>query len=77
MSAPQTASSQATAYQMTDFDGVKKEMDVTVTSLDASSQRPVLGRRRTTHDKHLGAEAQKHMYENQEDQLTKFGNALS
>lgn len=76
MPAPQTASSEATAYNMSDFGDVKKEMDVTVTSLDANSQRPVLGRRRTTNGPQIGAEAQKTIYEHEEDQLTKVGNAI-
>ena len=60
---------------MSDLGGTKKEMDVTVTSIDGTSSRPVLGRRRTSDKNHSGAKAG-NLDENEEDGLAKLGNLL-
>ena len=75
MALPQTASSEATAIAMSDFGEKRKEMDVTVTSIDGTSSRPVLGRRRTSDKNHSGVNAS-NLDDHDEDKLTKFGNIL-
>lgn len=77
MSVPQTASSQGTTdITMSEFDGTKKEMDVTITSVDGNVHRPVLGRRKTTNELCSGTDEQSLGDDHEEDGLTKFGNLL-
>ena len=75
MSVPQTSSSEAT-YAMSDFNMAKKEMDVTIRSVEEGAQRPVMGRRKTTNEVRAGATSPTLELEQEEDGLTKFGNFL-
>ena len=71
MSVPQFPSSEATAIAMSDF-GIKKEAEVTITSVDGISQRPVFGRRKTPSKEVRSAiDAQKLDSVDREDSLTK------
>ena len=78
MSAPQAAYSDTTAIPMSvlsDLEGGKKSVNVTVTSVD-SPQRPILGRRRTSDKAGTEGVEQTAIYVHEEDGLTKVGNFL-
>lgn len=55
--------------------GGKKATNITIHSVDSASERPVLGRRKTTHS-NLDAAPRTGAYEEEEDTLTKVGNFL-
>ena len=74
---PNTASSGATAVQMDDLEAGKMRTNVTVTSIDPPSERPVLGRRKTSNSASGLDESQRLGVDGEEeDALTKVGNLL-
>lgn len=73
---PDTSSTGATAVPLNDLEtGVKGPIGVTVQSIETPSERPVLGRRKTTNSV-LGVADKSQTLEDEEDVLTRFGNLL-
>ncbi|KAL1591057.1 hypothetical protein WHR41_00013 [Cladosporium halotolerans] len=72
---PSTPSTGAKSILLADLESGGKKANVTVTSMDSPSERPVLGRRKTTHS-NMDAAAKAKPYEEEEDTLTKVGNFL-
>lgn len=76
MAVPFTESSGRT-YALDELERAKKHMDVTVTSLDGSTRRPPLGRRKTTNESGLGNGVAGSLdYDHEEDGLTRVGNVI-
>lgn len=75
-SKPSTPSPDPKSILLSDLEsGGKKAATFTIHSVDSSSVRPVLGRRKTTHS-NLDCAAKPPVYEEEEDALTKVGNFL-
>ncbi|KAM0724012.1 hypothetical protein Q7P37_001003 [Cladosporium fusiforme] len=78
-SKPSTPSPDPKAILLADLEsggGGKKATNVTIHSVDSSSVRPVLGRRKTTHSNLDSTATDAQAYEEDEDALTKVGNFL-
>jgi small-conductance mechanosensitive channel len=74
---PSTPSTGGKSILLADLEsGNQKAANFTINSMDSPSERPVLGRRRTTHSAPEAADNKLSAIEDEEDALTKVGNFL-